>query len=316
MHSEEIISILGAVYKNINQEKMMENPIEEFRRIRNTINPAYLDTTIENIKKYCDTNVNKLKKSSYQRSLNLKTKLITEKLALTKETNAFAFAFATILFMKKSEAMLDAAYKAEFGSEFSKQEVKDLIKVMQNKNNLMSHLQIVYSHFVVAKFVLKLADEVINDPSYDVEKETPALFNKTLNDYVKILPSSPQKRVIEDALTQQKDKILQVCRQPDFVNAKLAKTYSWVDSLEKTLNLPIFNYEGYREGATRISSLAGIDFLSANQAKFWKTINEKFQNEDLKKEKEEKKKTLQNLINTATSGSTSSSSSSGGSATT
>ena len=256
MHSEEIISILGAVYKNINQEAMMSNPINEFLRIRNKItSTSNLDKIIEDIKKYCDTNVNKLKKSSYQRSLNLKTKLITEKLALTKETNAFAFSFATILFIKKSEPMLDAAYRAEFGSEYSKQEVKKLITVMKNKNNLMTHLQIVYSHFVVAKFVLKLADEIIKDKNYDVEKETPALFNQTLNDYVKILPS-PQKRVIEDALTQQRDTILQMCRKPDFVNKKLEKTKDWVDSLEDTLNLPIFNYEGYREGASRISSLA------------------------------------------------------------
>lgn len=269
-HSAEIAGQIKDLAKEINLDEVLNNPVEEVKRLdAASINANALDNVITNVKNYCDNNIGKIN-DVYTKKLNLKTNLIIENTFSSKnnELEKMAFCFAYILYLKSRPELLKLVLDSDLGrgSDNLKELIRDVVNVNNNKQPLMEHLSAILGHYLSTESLLKMADCLIKNKDY----------SETLNLSILGLPTEATDEIretidkLKDELNSKSNKVEKI----DFVVANLENTKESINKKN-----PAFNYDFYKNGVL-FNKLNNQNLLVEQEEKLWSAVNKKSKNKN------------------------------------
>ena len=282
LHSVGIKTELDPIFKATNFEDAIKDPVKEVSRIKASNQVRDLNKIIDKIKKYCDENYTKRTlKNSFEKTLNLKTKIISESVMQSDDADKIAWAFAYIIFVVKTADFMNAILQAEFGKK--KPLLRDLINQLKRKKDLFAHLTSIYGAYVQIAYLIEIGNKLISEasnPNYDIKSDIQQIYNDLLTKSINPLPSFRQE--MQDELQKQSAKVTQVVNSPDFNKTKYSDIKSLLGTLSNFSNLPAFDYSVYKKGAL-LNNFKQLNFLTPDEEKFWEFINQQIGGVDIKK---------------------------------
>ena len=297
IHGTNLQAEFKPVTKKINFKDAFANPIKEIQRLKAANIDSAFNEVIEDVKNYCNNNYNKKTESS-MRTLNLKSKLILEKIENVDEISRLAFAIACIIFSndKVQENMMQAVLNSEFGN--SAQDLKKLLKARGDVKNIMQHLTLIYTNFVFCEFVMQVSDKLLenkNDDTYDFLDDIPSIESKIESDYFKGVPSEYQSP-IDEISKKIKEKIKSDFKTKGFKDNPIANIQICLRGLTKNLiDLPEFNYDVYKDGIL-FNKLQKTKFLAKADEDFWRFISGKKGIDNIKSRAKEQENAIKDYI--------------------
>jgi|13_taG_2_1085334.scaffolds.fasta_scaffold01009_6 hypothetical protein len=300
IHSAGIKSELEPIFKATNFEDVMKNPVDEVSRIKNSNQVKDLNKIIDKVKKYCDENYTKRPlRNSFEKTLNLKTKIITESVMQSDDADKIAWAFAYIIFVVKTSDFMKAILQAEFGKKTSK--LRGLIDQINGKKNLFAHLSSIYGAYVQVAYLVEIGNKLISEasnPSYNLGSDLQNIYSELLSKSISPLPYLKSEMTAE--LDKQKVNVETAVKNSDFNDTKYADIKGMLFPLSNFVNLPAFNYSVYKKGAL-LNNFKQLNFLLPAEEKFWEFINQQIGGADievliknLRDDLDDKNKALQN----------------------
>lgn len=295
IHSAEVKASLSEVTNKLKIADIIEKPVIELERVQKIITKKIMKDAIETLKLHCDKNVDMTLKAGHVKKLSLKTKLITEdseRVVNEKEAILIAFSLALIYFVNNQDKIVKEilSIKGEGGDKL-KQTILDCI---DGKTNLVIHLMNIYANVVAANFILSLGDKVINDNEYDIGPNVESQYDTVIEEYCKDLPKD-QRKFVEKAFKQKKASMTKDCKnitsKTDIKN-KVKFIKNWLNDYRKIDSLPIFSYDSYSMGLTKL----GKNFLTTDDIKLLKIVNEKAGNHKIRKDIDDMVKQLNDQL--------------------
>ncbi len=281
LHSAGIKSELDPIFKATNFEDAIKNPVDEVTRIKSSNQIKDLNKIIDKVKIYCDENYTKRTlKNSFEKTLNLKTKIISESVMQSNDADKIAWAFAYIIFVVKTSDFMEAILQAEFGKKKSK--LRDLINQLNGKKNLFAHLSSIYGAYVQVAYLIEIGNKLISEssnPNYDLKSNLNTIYSDLVSKLIDPLPYL--KTEMKNELNKQKTSVQQAVNRPDFNDTKYSDIKAMLGTLNKFVNLPAFDYSVYKKGAL-LNNFKQLNFLLPDEEKFWEFINQQIGGTDIK----------------------------------
>lgn len=283
------------------------NPIEEIQRLHGMNLTSEIKKVTKAVKNYCNNNYNK-KTESPIKTLNLKSKLIVEKIENVDEVSRIAFAISYMIFSNEStqEKMMQSVLANKFGDKAT--DLKKLLKARNDVKSIMQHLTMIYTNFVFCEFIMQVAEKLFenrNDNTYDFTNDINAINNKIKSDYFQGVPSE-YSGLVTKINNKIEDVIQNSFQKQDFKDKPLVNITAMLDGLlvgsDALTNLPEFNYDVYKDGAL-FNKLEKTNFLAKADEDFWRFIREKSGINNIKNRAKEQLNVIKDYIEQQDAGS-------------
>lgn len=282
LHSVGIKSELDPIFKVTNFEDVIKDPVKEVSRIKASNQVKDLNKIIDKIKIYCDENYSKRTlKNSFEKTLNLKTKIISESVMQSDDADKIAWAFAYIIFVVKTSDFMNAILQSEFGDK--KSTLKTIIKSQNAKKSLYAHLTSIYGAYVQIAYIIEIGNKLISEssnPNYNIKKDISQIYSDLITRLITPLPYAKTEMLNE--LKKQDVAVNQTINNQSFNDTKYADIKAMLGTFSSFANLPEFDYSVYKKGAL-LNNFQQSNFLLEDEEKFWEFINQQIGGVDIKK---------------------------------
>ncbi len=298
IHGTNLKAQFKPITEKITFPSAFNDPIDAIVKLNKLNLNSETREVIKGVKVYCNNNYNKNESSI--KTLNLKSKLILEKIENVDEISYIAFTISYMIFsnVKTQEKMMQAILNSEFGQKAPN--LRKLLKARGNVKNIMIHLTMIYTNFVFCEFVMKVAEKLLdnkNNVKYDVLKDINSIVSNIKSDYFQGLPSHNQLAGVINKKIQ--DKIKSDFSSDNFKKNPIVEISFALESLingsNALVNLPEFDYDVYKDGVL-FNKLESTKFLSKDDEDFWRFIRGLPGINDIKDRAERMKKMIKDYI--------------------